>query len=41
MANSQVRISGVDLPLPKRVEIGLTGIYGIGISTSRKILKEI
>ena len=38
MANSQVRISGVDLPLPKRVEIGLTGIYGIGISTSRKIL---
>ena len=38
MANSQVRISGVDLPLSKRIEVGLTEIYGIGISTSRKIL---
>ena len=32
------RISGVDLPREKRVEIGLTYIYGIGVSTSRKIL---
>lgn len=34
------RISGVDLPKEKRVEIGLTYIYGIGLPTSRKILKE-
>lgn len=33
------RISGVDLPREKRVEIGLTYIYGIGLSTSQKILK--
>ncbi|MFP4132719.1 MAG: 30S ribosomal protein S13 [Halothece sp.] len=32
------RISGVDLPRDKRVEIGLTYIYGIGISRSREIL---
>lgn len=32
------RISGVDLPKEKRVEIGLTYIYGIGRSTSNKIL---
>jgi len=32
------RIAGVDLPREKRVEIGLTYIFGIGISTSRKIL---
>lgn len=32
------RISGVDLPREKRVEIGLTYIYGIGLSTSHKIL---
>lgn len=32
------RISGVDLPKEKRVEIGLTYIYGIGLSTSHKIL---
>ena len=31
------RIAGVDLPKEKRVEIGLTYIYGIGISTSQKI----
>ena len=31
------RISGVDLPREKRVEIGLTYIYGIGLSTSQKI----
>lgn len=34
------RISGVDLPREKRVEIGLTYIYGIGLPTSQKILKE-
>lgn len=33
------RIEGVDLPRNKRVEIGLTYIYGIGRSTSRKILE--
>ena len=32
------RISGVDLPREKRVEVGLTYIYGIGRSTSRRIL---
>ena len=32
------RISGVDLPREKRVEIGLTYIYGIGLSTSKKLL---
>ena len=32
------RISGIDLPREKRVEIGLTYIYGIGLSTSQKIL---
>lgn len=34
------RISGVDLPREKRVEIGLTYIYGIGLTTSQKILVE-
>ena len=34
------RISGVDLPREKRVEIGLTYIYGIGLTTSQKLLKE-
>ena len=34
------RIEGVDLPRDKRVEIGLTYIYGIGLSRSRKILSE-
>jgi len=33
------RIAGVDLPKDKRVEIGLTYIYGIGLSSSRKILQ--
>ena len=33
------RISGVDLPNDKRVEIGLTYIYGIGKTTSDKIIK--
>ena len=32
------RISGVDLPNNKRVEIGLTYIYGIGLASSKKIL---
>ena len=32
------RISGVDLPKDKRVEIGLTYIYGIGLKTSHDIL---
>ncbi|MDH6059250.1 30S ribosomal protein S13 [Chrysosporum bergii ANA360D] len=32
------RISGVDLPRDKRVEIGLTYIYGIGLTRSREIL---
>ena len=34
------RIAGVDLPREKRVEIGLTYIYGIGLTTSKKILAE-
>ena len=34
------RISGVDLPREKRVEIGLTYIYGIGRSTAQNILRE-
>ena len=33
------RIAGVDLPREKRVEIGLTYIYGIGLTSSRRILK--
>ncbi|MCQ2442407.1 MAG: 30S ribosomal protein S13 [Oscillospiraceae bacterium] len=32
------RISGIDLPKDKRVEIGLTYIYGIGLTSSKKIL---
>lgn len=34
------RISGVDLPKDKRVEVGLTYIYGIGLSSSQKILEK-
>ena len=34
------RISGVDLPREKRVEIGLTQVYGIGRVSSNRILKE-
>ena len=34
------RIAGVDLPREKRVEIGLTYIYGIGLASSQKILKK-
>lgn len=33
------RIAGVDLPRDKRIEIALTYIYGIGLTTSQKILK--
>jgi len=35
------RISGVDLPKNKRVEIGLTAIFGIGRSTSKQILEKL
>jgi small subunit ribosomal protein S13 len=34
------RISGVNIPLNKRVEIGLTYIYGVGRSTANKLLAE-
>jgi small subunit ribosomal protein S13 len=34
------RIAGVDLPNNKRVEIGLTYIFGIGLTTSKKILAD-
>ena len=33
------RIAGVDLPKDKRIEIGLTYIYGIGLSSSKKIIQ--
>ncbi len=35
------RISGINIPLNKRVEIGLTYIYGIGRSQSNKLLSEL
>ena len=35
------RIAGVDLPRRKRIEIGLTYIYGIGRSTSKNILEKL
>jgi len=34
------RIAGVDLPREKRVEIGLTYIYGIGLTSSQKIIEQ-
>ncbi|OPX18370.1 30S ribosomal protein S13 [candidate division WOR-3 bacterium 4484_100] len=34
------RIAGVDLPPNKKVEYGLTAIFGIGLSTAQKIIKE-
>jgi small subunit ribosomal protein S13 len=34
------RIAGVDIPREKRVEIALTYIFGIGLTTSQKILKQ-
>ena len=35
------RIAGIDLPKNKRIEIGLCSIYGIGLSTSQKILAQV
>ena len=35
------RISGINIPLNKRVEIGLTYIYGIGRSTSNELLAQV
>ena len=35
-----VRISGVDLPRNKKIEIGLTYIFGLGLTSARKILVE-
>ena len=35
------RIAGVDLPRTKRIEIGLTYIYGVGQPTSKKLLNEL
>jgi small subunit ribosomal protein S13 len=35
------RIAGVNLPTQKRLEIGLTYIYGIGHSTAKKIIREL
>ena len=34
------RIAGIDLPRQKRVEVGLTYIYGIGVARSNKVLKK-
>ena len=34
------RIAGVDLPREKRVEVGLTYIYGVGLATSQEILRN-
>ncbi len=34
------RIAGVDLPREKRVEVGLTYIYGIGLHTSQRLLEQ-
>lgn len=39
--NKMARIEGIDLPKNKRIEIGLTYIYGIGISRSKEILQKI
>jgi small subunit ribosomal protein S13 len=35
------RIAGVNIPLNKRAEIGLTSIYGVGRATSQKVLKKV
>jgi small subunit ribosomal protein S13 len=35
------RIAGINIPLNKRAEIGLTYIYGVGRSTSNQVLKEV
>jgi small subunit ribosomal protein S13 len=34
------RIAGINIPLNKRVEVGLTYIYGVGEATSRKVLQD-
>ena len=34
------RIAGINIPLNKRVEVGLTTIYGVGLSTSQKVLAK-
>ena len=34
------RIAGVDLPREKRVEVGLTYIFGVGLTTSQRVLSE-
>src|SRR3989304_4329668 len=36
-----MRILGITIPNEKRLEYGLTVLYGIGVSTARKILKEV
>ena len=36
-----VRIAGINIPDNKRIEVALTYVYGIGLSTSQKILKEL
>jgi len=35
-----LRIAGINIPEEKQIEVGLTYIYGIGLSLARKILKE-
>ena len=35
------RIAGINIPLNKRAEIGLTSIYGVGRATSQKVLKKV
>ena len=35
------RVAGVEIPANKRIEIGLMYIYGVGLSSSQKILKEV
>ncbi len=36
-----VRIAGINIPDEKRIEVALTYVYGIGLTTSRKILHEL
>jgi len=36
-----MRILGITIPNEKRLEIALTAVYGVGVSTARKILKEV
>lgn len=36
-----MRILGITIPNEKQLEIGLTSLYGVGLSTSRKILKDV